>query len=138
MIFPMEINTFKILESKHTFLAHFFYLKRVFFLWVMQNCPNSRKNIWFHMFCQIFAEESEGGVWRVRNLVCREVRSCQENFLIYSIFVRPALYGAIFNISYQFFHQTNIWQGSTSHIQLVLNIIITSCLFLIELLLVTL
>ena len=49
----------------------------------MQNCPNSRKNIWFHMFCQIFAEESEGGVWRVRNLVCREVRSCQENFLIY-------------------------------------------------------
>ena len=105
----------------------------------MQNCPNFRRKIWFHIICQIFAKsfakKRERGSDKYE-IWCVEQLSCAEKTAQNSIFVRPAGQGA--NIV-QIFITIFIWRvfflatfnwSSTYSLHLVS--------FLIELLLVLL
>ena len=124
MSFPIEIDIFKILKSKNSFLAHF-RSKHDYFSsrWCKIVQIIEYLNIWFHIFCQIFVKIVAKNV----NLVCRAVRLfLKKNFKIAFFSEQPSWSKYLLNIFYQFFHQTNIWRG---HIQLVLKIFITSCLF---------
>ena len=74
MPLPMSIDILEILKSKKSLFAHFD-LKAIIFPLDDENCPNFRMNIWFHIFCQIFAKlftkNVKGGsdkyeIWHVR------------------------------------------------------------------------
>ena len=112
MTFPMEIDIFLNFLKVKIFSCSFMIWKRLFFLKMMQNCPNFSIDICFHIFCYIFAKffakKCQGEVWQVWNLVCSAGRSCREKKVHNTIFVSPwSKY--LPNIFYQFFHQTNIW-----------------------------
>ena len=97
----------------------------------MQKCPNFIMNIRFPIFCQIFAKlfakNMKGGQTSMYSLVCRAARAAEKK-VQNSIFVRPALHGAnIFQISFTICIIKQIFgEVFISHIQLVLNIFVTS------------
>ena len=96
----------------------------------MQKCPNFIRNFWFKFFCQIFAKllakkrRVGEGVWRVWNLVCKAVwKKLKIAFLSEEPFMEQISFTIC--IIKQIFGEVFI-----SHIQLVLNIFIISCLFI--------
>ena len=101
---------------------------------MMQNWPNFRMDIWFQIICQIFVKlfaiNVNGGsdqyeIW------CVEQLSCAEKKAQISFFVRPAVHGAnIFQIFVTITFIKRIFgEVFSSHVQMVHNIYVISCLF---------
>ena len=107
----------------------------------MQNCPNFWMNILFHIFCQIFAKlfakKTWRGAWQIWNLACKTVRSGRDKKLKLLFCQTSPSWSKYLQILFSIFSIKQIFgEVFISHVQLVLKIFITSCLFLIELLLV--
>ena len=100
----------------------------------MQKGPNFRMNIWFRIFCHIFAKlfakNVKGGSEKYE-IWCVEQLGRAEKKVQNSIFLRPALHGAnIFQISFTICIIKQIFgEIFISHIQPVLNIFVKSCPF---------